>query len=250
MIRNTIILEIKKEIDSDKNFSSTDFAITTENNSLKITYEYDENFFFQLNVPKEISKLSRTEKETTMGLTTKHKEIQYEEYEFSGTQSPGTIARIESVEFEGKRLLLGKIRVWLKNLWDEITIQPNLRKIEQIEEEVQVMKEMFTNASEDFFSKEEAEKLKLQLNDLENKFKERLETEIQDKDLLIAALTELHNELEKLKNQTTVLNKKNWFKSCGVKLLTWISKEENRKFLKESKDFLKPLLPAAIEKVL
>ena len=85
---------------------------------------------------------------------------------------------------------------------------------------------------------------------LEQQFNEKLEAEIEDKENLKNNLRELHNEIEKLKFQSQILNKKNWFKSFGGKIFTWISKEENRKFLKDTGEFIKPLLPDSINNIL
>ena len=251
MLRKTILIEIKRTIDNDKHFSSSDFSFSSDYNTLKISYEYDNNYVLQIDVPREISQLRKTEKETSVfGMTTKHKEYEYEEYEFNGMMRPGEVASEEKIKFEGQDKLYKYIKTWLANLWAEITIQPELRKIEKVEEELQNIKSKFDNLSEDFFTKEEAESLRERLDTLERNFKEKLEIEIQDKELLIQTLDELHKELEKLKGQTTILNKKNWFKSFGVKIFSWITKEESRKFLKDTKDFIKPLLPDSVDNLL
>jgi hypothetical protein len=251
MISNSFLFEIKNVLDKNKNFSSNDFVLNSETAVLKIAYVYDEKYYFNINIPLEISKLSRTEKESlTLGFSTTQKEIEYYDYEFSGRVSPGNIANEERITFEGKAKLLKYLSEWLGNLWKELTIQPELRKINEIEKEIQNINEKFESISEDNFSKEEANKLIEKLDKLEQQFQEKLEAEIQDKELLKSTLTELHNEIEKLKGQSKVLNKKNWFKSFGGKIFVWLSKEENRKFLKDSEEFLKPLLPDTIEQII
>lgn len=231
MIRHTTLIEIKKSLDKSTNFSSTDFILKSGYNSLNIIYEYDNTFSFQIDIPTEISKLTKTEKETSsFGMVTKHKEYEYEAYEFSGIMKPGKVSSEEKVTFEGQTRLFKFIEIWLENLWTEITIQPEYRKIEKIEEELNNIKSKFDNLSDEFFTKEEAELLIERLNTLESNFKEKLEIEIQDKEILLTTLEELHVELEKLKGQATLLNKKNWFKSFSVKIFSWITKDENRKF--------------------
>ncbi len=248
MFRQNIILKIKEQLDKDVNFSSSDFSIKTEYKSLKIVYEYDNEYFFQVDVPYEISKLSKTQKETTtLGMITKHMEREYEAYEFSGKIRPGQVAVEERIQFEGPDKIFNYLKTWLENLWVEITIQPQVRKAKELEEQIIDIKSKCENISEDYFTRDEADALKQKLDILEQNFREKLEIEIQDKILLFQALDELHKELEKLKSQTTSLNKKNWFKSFGVKIYTWASKEENRKFLKDTKDFIKPFLPDSID---
>lgn len=249
MLRQTILIKIKEVIDNDSNFSSSDFSFQTEYKTLKITYEFDNSYYFKMDIPSEISQLSRTEKETSnFGMVTKHKAYEYEQYEFSGTISPGQVAIEEKIKFESQENIYKYIKNWLENLWVEITNQPQIRKIKELEEQIIGVKAKFDHVNEDFFTRDEADSLKERLDTLEKRFKEKLEIEIEDKELLIQTLDELHKELEKLKKQTTILNKKNWFKSFGVKMFTWVTKEENRKFLKDSKDFIKPLLPDSVEK--
>ena len=251
MINSSALFDVKNLLDKNKNFSSNDFLIHSEDKNLKIVYAYDERYYFDINIPQETSKLSKTENESrTIGFSTTQKAVEYFEYEFSGKVSPGSIANEERINFEGKFKLLKYINDWLINLWKELTIQPELRRINEIEVELQNLNEKFESVSEDNFSKEEANKLSEKLDKLEQQFKEKLEAEIQDKELLKSTLTELHNEIEKLKGQSKVLNKKNWFKSFGGKIFTWVSKEENRTFLKDAGEFLKPLLPDSIKNIM
>lgn len=248
MIRQIILIQIKKTIDSDEHFSSSDFKFLSDYNQLKIIYEYDDSYALQIEIPREISKLKETQTETSI-FGTKHKDYSYEEYEFSGIMKPGEISLEEKIKFEGQNNIYTYLKIWLANLWKEITIQPELRKMEQVQEELEEIRSKFDNLSEDFFTKEEADSLKDRLDILERNFKEKLEIEIADKELLIQTLGDLHKELEKLKGQTTFLNKKSWFKSFGIKLFSWITKEENRKFLKDTKEIIKPLLPESIDKL-
>ncbi|SIT98035.1 hypothetical protein SAMN05660493_02766 [Epilithonimonas bovis DSM 19482] len=251
MISNSFLFEIKTTIDKNKRFSNNDFLTITENHNLKIVYLYDDKYFFDIKIPIETSKLSRTINETqTIGFTSTRKEIEYYEYEFSGKVCPGSIVNEERITFEGKSKLIQHLSEWLSNLWQELTIKPELRRLNEIEEEIKNINEKFTNISEENFTKEEANILIDKLNKLEEQFKEKLEAEIQDKAILKATLAELHLEIEKLKGQSKILNKKNWFKSFGGKMFNWISKEENRKFLKDTGEFIKPLLPDSIDKII
>ena len=248
MIKNSMLIRIKQALNLSKNFSSSDFNIKNEESWLTIEYAYDTEFQLRISVPNKISKLSRKKKELS-GLTQIEKDIPYEEYEFSGYMSPGCLAKEERISFEGEDKLMAEISNWLKYLWLEITSQPALRNMQKTEEEIEKIKTKFNAVSEDYFTKKEAEELKTKLDNLEASFKERLEIEINDKELLIETLKDLHTELEKLKSQTKVLNKKNWFTSFGIKIFSWITKEENRNFLKDSKDFIKPLLPDSIKQI-
>ncbi|WP_226065499.1 coiled-coil domain-containing protein [Kaistella polysaccharea] len=198
-----------------------------------------------------MSILSRSEKQTSsFGILSNQKEIEYQQYEFSGRLSPGTVSETEHFKFEGEAKVLTYLNNWLNNLWNELTFAPELRKLKDLDEEIQKINEKFDNVPEDYFSKDEITKLNEKLENLENQFIDKLESEIKDKEALKDVLEELHKEIEKLKGQSKVLNKRNWFKSFGGKIFTWVSKEENRKFLKDTGEFIKPLLPDSIDKIL
>lgn len=250
-INNSFLLDLRSHLDKNKHFGSTDFIITTEKRNLILTYAYNDAYSFNLYIPYETSKLTKKEKSsTTLGLQTTHNEIEYYEYEFFGYMKPGNFAVEEKVNFEGTNAIWKYINSWLGNLWKEITIQPELRRVNDIENELKKINEKFDNISEDNFSKDEISKIIEKLDNLEQQFKEKLEEEIQDKEILKKTLTELHIEIEKLKEQSKILNKKNWFKSFGGKIFTWVSKEDNRKFLKDSAEFIKPLLPESIDNII
>lgn len=243
MIKNTILIEIKNILDQNAYLSSTDFEIQRGTKSLKIIYQFDQSYFFEIIVPDSISKLIRTEKETSVGFTTKHKDIEYQAYEFSGSMSPGKISEVERINFEGKQTLLATISEWLYSLWAELTLKPELRRVNQLEEEIQKIKKMSESISEDYFSPEEIITLDQRLSKLEKEFSEKLEAEIDDKNKLEKRVNELHSELQKLRNQSALLNKKNWFVSFASKVMTWLSKEENRKMLKDAKELIDGFIP-------
>lgn len=243
MIKNTIIIEIKNILDQNPYLSSTDFEIQRGTKSLKIIYQYDQSYYFEVSVPDSISKLTRTEKETSVRFTTTYKDIEYQAYEFSGSLRPGKISEVEKIDLEGKPILLAAISEWQYSLWAELTLKPELRRVNQLEEEIQKFKEKYESISEDYFSPEEIITLDQRLSDLEKEFREKLETEIEDKTKLEKRIDELHLELQKLKSQSAILNKKNWFVSFGSKMMTWLSKEENRKMLKDAKELIDGFIP-------
>lgn len=247
MVRNTFLLILKNLLDSSSYFSHADFTISVKKGSLTITYEYDENCLFQFFVPKAISTLTTTERQGGIFGNYNEKKYEYEAYEFSGTMRPGRIAIEETFKVIGENDLKKTINGWLSNLWEEVANTPEFRNIKKLDEDVQVIKQQFDTVSDEYFSKAEAEALIEKLNKLECDFKEKMEAEIEDKAALNETIVELHNEINKLKAQATVLNKRSWFKSFGSKIFVWLSKEENRKFLKDGKDFIKPLLPNNVD---
>ncbi|GEM_PF-3674540 len=249
MINNTFLIEIKSKIDNNNKFSSNDFKIFYKNPYLNIIYIYDDKYYFKVKIPQYASRIIKTEKYGS-GILAGEREIEIKQYEFTGTTSPGNFSIKEELNLKGKSDLFEELEYWLINLWEEITISPEIRRINEIEEEINKINQNFENISEDNFSKDEIETLKEKLDILEQQFNEKLEAEIEDKENLKNNLRELHNEIEKLKFQSQILNKKNWFKSFGGKIFTWISKEENRKFLKDTGEFIKPLLPDSINNIL
>lgn len=251
MVNKSFIFKLREIINESKYFSNNDFTFFEEYSNLKILYAYDETYFFELRIPNEMSILTRTEKETnTFGLIGKIKDIEYNTYEFSGRVNPGSISENEHFKFEGDSKIKQYLIAWINNLWNELTIKPEFRKLNELEIELEKINAKFENISDDYFTIDEVDKLNEKLESLEQQFEEKLEQEIKDKEKLNSILEELHNEIQKLKGQTKVLNKKNWFKSLSGKIFTWVSKEENRKFLKDTKDFIKPLLPDSIDNLI
>lgn len=251
MVNKTFILKLKQNIDDSKYFGSNDFSITEEYGNLNVNYNYTESYFFELKIPSEMSILSRTEKQTnSFGILSTQKEYEYQQYEFSGRLSPGKISETEHFHFEGEAKVLTYLNNWLNNLWNELTFAPELRKLNDFDEEIQKINEKFNNVSADYFSKDEITNLIEKLEILENQFIDKLESEIKDKEALQEVLEDLHKEIEKLKGQSKVLNKRNWFKSFGGKIFKWVSKEENRKFLHDTSEFIRPLLPDSIKVIL
>jgi len=249
MIKNSLLLKIHNVLDADKNFGKTDFVLITDKGTLNISYYYDPNFYIAIRIPDKISDLSKTEERTTFSFTTTKSEIRYKEYEFSGTLSPGNVAMSENFEIEGVSNLMNLIQKWLTNLWSELATHHHVKKALEALEEIEKLKSKFDIISEESFSNEEISKLIQRLDTLEQDFKSKLEKEQIDKEILAQSINNLHSEIEKLKAQTKILNKRNWFKSYASKMFLWISKEENRKFLADSKDFIKPMLPESIKDI-
>lgn len=249
MIRQKTLTDIKQEIDKHSKFISSDFIISTKADKINIKYEYDQTYFFEAEIPSSTTTISKEKKETQLMRTTID-EINYEDYKFYGRVSPGNLTLVENYNIIGEKKFYKLISNWLDNLWNELLAIPINRQFENQEKIIEEIKERLNHIPDAYFEFEEAEEIKKKIDNLEKQFEERLNNEIKDKEKLKEQLDELHIEFSNLKQTIHSVKKKGWFKSFITKTFVWVSKEENRKFLKDTKDLIVPLLPENIKNVL
>lgn len=249
MIRQQTLNKIRQKIDEHPKFNIVDFIITTKSDKIFIKYEYDNSFYFEAEIPTRTTSYTRSKRETQM-LTTVTKDEDYEEYKFDGKVSPGQMTLIENFTVAGEYKFYTQISIWLDNLWAELLAIPVHRQFENQEKTIQDIKAKLENIPDTYFDYEEAEEIKKKIDTLEKQFQEKLNQEISDKEELKKQLDELHSEFNNLKATIHSVKRKGWMKSLFTKTFIWVSKEENRKFLKDTKDFITPLLPENVKDIL
>ncbi len=246
MIRNKTLQEIRLLVEKHKRFTVTDFKFETKGDKLDIKYEYEDKFYFTISIPNETTTINQETKETHL-IRTVTKDSSYQDYHFKGHCSPGKLSMTEYLDFYTEGQLYKSISNWLDNLWDELLAIPISRQIEEQEKFINEIQERLKDLPDSYFDLAEMQDLISKIDSLEKKFQEKLENEVHDKNELKRKIEELHNEFETLKATLGSVKKKGWFKSFATKTITWLTKEENRKFLKDAKDYIQPLLPESVK---
>src|SRR4051812_9414218 len=122
MLRAKIFKLISSILNNSEYFNYNDFQIAVGETSYRktpvtITYEYDPQYFLELDIPSEKSDLSRqVESSMSYGLTTTTKSEKYQEYEIKGRMCPGSLGYEEPFNFEGANKISEILKTWLINL--------------------------------------------------------------------------------------------------------------------------------------
>lgn len=248
MIRAKISKIVSTQLDSNQYFKFNDFQISIgdlkyNGVSLKVTYEYDPQYFIEINVPSEKSDLSR--KETTSNIVGQSttKTIQYLEYQIEGKMCPGQLSYLEAFKYEGVTGISQAIWTWLDNLWEDITITPENRIFMAQRDEIEKIKEKVNGLPDEYFSAEEGNELRNRLEKLESQLTEKLSVDNPDKAEADKQVEKLHQEIEILKQTIHSLKKSGWFKSFVTKTMTWLADPSNQKLLKSGKELITNMLP-------
>jgi hypothetical protein len=196
-LTSSFLIQIQESLSSN-GFVSQDFHISYSESSpvsLMISYRYNDQFYFS----------------TSIGGT------------IDITFNPGTIVREESYYEKNRYDLFQLLQSWLKNINLELKSSPTARKLTEHDEIIRDFQTRITDIEngDEQFSSEEGNYLKEKLDDLEQKFSEKLESDKRDKSSYQIELRKLSEEIGSLKMQLDVFTKKNWFLSLSTKLFLW-----------------------------
>ena len=252
MIRNKTKSDIMNALDNHKYFSATDFRIRIKNQTINIKYDFEPKFYFNLSLPVRTSSktLKTTKPPGILGTREYEVEKEVEVYIINAKICPGEMVLVENIKFEGKTQIANEIYKWLNSIWEEMQSIPINKLVEEQNKIIEEIKLKVDGISEEYFTIEEGEDLKTKLDSLEDLLKEKIEEQSEKNENLAKKLKELEEQIDILRDTIFILNKKNWFKSSMTKMYKWISKEDNRKLLKDGVKLLKPLLPESVNNIL
>jgi len=238
MLRDRVYKDIVITIDGHSRFDSTDFKIEyqKEQNSSAITltikYVIEPKYKIVFKIPSS---------------TTSDKDSYGDYYAFSGKVCPGPLAYEETFSFKGEHVIYDKIKTWLNCIWEELSSNPIVKKVETHQDKINEIFEKLDTINDGYFTETEAEELKLKLDELEKNFKTQLEKNSADKKKLEGEIEKLHTDIDTLKETIGSFKKKGWLKSFTGKIFKWTTDAENRKLLKEGYSAIKILLPEDIK---
>lgn len=206
-------------------FSSEDFIITQgnsdndKNDNIYIHIEYRYNNYTHLTILKDTLEI------------------------FVMSYSPGKYLKEENKSVKTVEEYLTSIEKWIEILRIELKSSPLGRQIVENEEKIKeiqnLIEEKFKKDNTLFFSKEEGNALKKQLDELEKLFNEKIGD-------LKKESEQLHQEVEMLKEQVSYLPKTKWGTALAIKFINWTSR--NPEAAKQiGQTGLKMLLPQEIE---
>ena len=89
------------------------------------------------------------------------------------------------------------------------------------------------NLPNEYFTREEAEKLKAKLADLEAALTDNQRKNNEDKAQMENAISSIHLDIQVLTENVGGLTKQGWFKSYLARALNWTKDPSNRKLLKD-----------------
>lgn len=243
MVRAKIIKLINSRLEG-KYFNFSDFEIdktdTGYRTVLKITYEYDTQYFIEIRIPYEKSTFTRQET-SLLGQGTKT--IEVFDYEIEGRMCPGKLSYKEDFKNRGSNGIAEALDVWLDNLWEDLTITPENRVFLAQREELEMLKERVEGIPDEYFTAEEGNDLRERLEKIESQLADKVTLEQPDKVEAQKQMEKLHSEIEILKQTIHSLKKRGWFKSFITKTMTWLSNPSNQKLLKAGKEILTNMLP-------
>jgi hypothetical protein len=241
MIREKVYKEITMTIDKHSRFDSSDFKIesdATKSNSftmLTIIYSIEPKYEIVFKIP------------TSM---TSDKDTYSSYYALSGSVCPGPLSYDETFTFKGEKGIFERISIWLTCIWEELSSNPIIKKVEAQQQQIDEIFEKFETIQDEYFTEEEAIELRKRLDDLEETLKGQIKQTQEDKKIFEQEVEKLHIDIDTLKQTIQSFKKKGWLMSFTTKVFKWAKDSENRKMLKDGYSFIKAFLPEGIKNAL
>lgn len=239
MIREKIYKDINNTIDKHSRFESSDFKVEPikgQSNSytlLNIKYSIEPKYKISFKVPT-----SKTEDKN--GYNDDY-------YAFSGSVCPGPLAYDENFTFKGEAGIFEKITIWLNCIWEELSSNPIVKKVEFQQQQIDEIFERFESIKDEYFSENEAKDISSKLDELEKTLKEQIQQNQEDKKVFEREIENLHNDIDTLKQTIHSFKKKGWLKSFTTKVFKWTKDSENRTLIKDGYKVIKEFLPEDIK---
>jgi gas vesicle protein len=238
MIREKIYKDIANTIDKHPRFESSDFKVEANKDQrssytvLNIKYNIESKYKITFKIPTS---------------TTSDKESYGEYYAFSGSVCPGPLAYDENFSFKGEAGIFEKITIWLNCIWEELSSNPIVKKVEFQQQQIEEIFEKFESIKDEYFSEDEAKELRKKLDGLEETLKEQIKQNQDDKKIFDKEIENLHNDIDTLKQTIHSFKKKGWLKSFTTKVFKWTKDSENRTLLKDGYKVIREFLPEDIK---
>ncbi|MDP4194854.1 MAG: hypothetical protein Q8940_07385 [Bacteroidota bacterium] len=244
MLRPSLQNDIHSALISNSYFVFTDFEINCsegKNNNalLRITYRFDTSYFIFLTIPSQKSIINKS---LINYITTVQDDKA--DYLIEGQICPGEMAPTETVKYFGKDGLITGIKQWTVRIKEDLQAQPTNRHLEEQNKQLEELLQKFKEFPDEYFTLDEAEKLKGRLDELEKRFAENFKTNKVKETELDKEMDEIKRDISCLKENISSFNKQNWFGLLASRSLKWIKEPSNQKMLKNGSEILKLFLPS------
>lgn len=236
-LRPAVHAQIKDAIERRGFFLATDFAIVTKSSDkesddsvrLLITYLSNPTFFFNTKIPE-----NKTDAKDGYGL----------DFDFSIYYSPGEVNDKETSRVRGFAQLIQKILEWVQRIQEDLAASPQAR---QLQEQRQLIDDMLkqideNDSSDKFFTREEAQEWKQRLDDFEKMFNAHIAETATSKEEIKQKTDSLHKDMDTLKNQVDMMQKKGFLRSFMGRFASWLVDPKNRPLLQAGGQFIKGVL--------
>lgn len=250
-LRPSILKGIHKALNEARtHINALDFTIEQFDGVLKITYNYNPEYFIEFNFTSQEEEYTEREEKKEFGITSTIKEVTKKKHRLEGSMAPGILATTEEFEFYGTRSIYTQINTWIVNLWEDLSANPLMREFtshkKDLDDYLKPFKfEKITNGDQ-YFTPKETDDLKERLIKVEEQLADVLKQALTDKTKLKAELKELKEEFNTLKLTIPNLTRANWAKSVISKFYIWSSKKENQKLIAATAKYGQAFIEAAI----
>ncbi|MFH6947322.1 hypothetical protein ACHRV6_02420 [Flavobacterium sp. FlaQc-51] len=238
MIREKVYKDINNTLDKHSRFESSDFKIEPNKDKsssytlLTITYSMEPKYKIIFQIPTS---------------KTSDKEGYSVYYAISGNVCPGPLAYEENFSFKGDTGIFTQITTWLNCIWEELSSNPIVKKVEFQQQQIEEIFERFESIKDEYFSEDEAKELRKKLDKLEETLKEQIKQNQDNKKEFEKQFENLHNDIDTLKQTIHSFKKKGWLKSFTTKVFKWTKDSENRTLLKDGYKVIREFLPEDIK---
>ncbi len=195
MIKDDFLDNIIRIFHQDGRFEYIDFKIDINQDTLKIIYIIEPDFYLKVQDKNHFKEKNENEN-----------------FDIFGEAAPGQFALHDCFSLTQKTEVYTKIKQWLDNIWKEITYTSLLGTLEKEQEQINEICKKF-DSMEGYFTTDEIITIRKEL-DL---FKSELETEI--KSMTIgeynqkSEIEKMTKHFETLKEMASYLKKKGWIRS-------------------------------------
>jgi hypothetical protein len=231
MIRMALLNEINQIISATNYLEPSEFVVNTSKNNdkyiLQIQYRFDPLYKFISWIPNQKSK---------------DKDSYSADFRISAQISPGEISETENVTYVGKNELFNGIKEWLIRVRDELLAAPTHRQTVEQKEQIEDILTQLPNFDDEYFSQEEIEKFKKNLEELEERLAENIRNAVTDQKEQKVRIEKLESEINLLKAKLSSHKKRAWAGNVGTRLIQWAQDPINRKVLKSGEQATKTLL--------
>lgn len=134
------------------------------------------------------------------------------------TFAPGNVLSLETKRINNDNRVEDFIKKWVRNINLKMAALPVMRKMSEQEESLNEIENMMKGYyDESVFKSSEIEELKTKLNKLQEKFEEKIKRDYELESNKETIISEMKDDINRLKAEANILTKKNWLLSFYTK---------------------------------
>lgn len=227
-IRSAFKVKLISILEKKSGFYAEDFKIDTKSDtnsrlffSIKSKVYNEICFEFTVDVEKKDFEDAET---NILGL---HKKITA--YSFNIIMNPGELFAEDNIICNGEDAVYNAFSDWVERAWDDFKGLSVIKRLEKYEENLEILNEQIGEVAEEYFSIEEAEKLKEDLKKLEQVLQQHIESTKLEEDEKDKEIRKLKEDISLLQDTLVTFNKKNWISSFYARFSPMKLDPEKRK---------------------